>query len=204
MDAGAAHHKFLEQVCLEKVGSADELKTQAQRLSEKGVLSSEECALLDFEGLAAFWQSALGQKVRAQSEYVQRELAFTARFSPAQLAALTAQQAEPNLEGEFVVVQGVVDLAIILPKEICIIDFKTDRVSTDQLAARAKEYEPQLKLYAHALAQIYSRPVSDCWLYFLDQRKAVAISQTSPAGVGKPKSGKSNPHSEQLLLLIPR
>ena len=138
-------------------------------------MMEEETALLDFEGLAAFWQSELGQKVRAQREHAQRELEFTARFSPQELAALTGEPPEPDLEGEFVVVQGVVDLAVVLAKEIWLIDFKTDRVEEKDLGERVEEYEPQLKLYTRALSRIYQRPVSECWMYFLARRRAVAI-----------------------------
>jgi ATP-dependent exoDNAse (exonuclease V) beta subunit len=40
-------------------------------------------------------------------------------------------------------------------------------VRAADLAAKTKTYEPQLKLYASALAKIYSRPVTNCWLHFL-------------------------------------
>src|SRR5207245_5144969 len=127
-------------------------------------------------GLAGFWESELGKKIRAPGQHLERELAFTARFSPEELAALTGQPHEPNLENEFIVVQGVVDLAVLLPEEIWLIDFKTDRVAPKQIAARAQEYEPQIRLYARALSRIYRRPVSACWLYFLAQNRGVPIS----------------------------
>ena len=138
-------------------------------------MTKGETGLLDLEALAAFWQSELGQKVRAQRQQVQRELEFTARFSAEELAALTGEQTEPGLAGEFVVVQGVVDLAVVLAREIWLVDLKTDRVEEGDLAERVREYEPQLKLYARALARIYQRPVSECWLHFLVRRRAVAI-----------------------------
>ena len=54
-------------------------------------------------------------------------------------------------------------------------DFKTDALQREEVAARAKLYEPQMKLYALALARIYARPVADCRLYFLRPRMDVAI-----------------------------
>jgi ATP-dependent helicase/nuclease subunit A len=166
---------FLQLVSLERAGSLDELKLEAERLERQGALTPEEVALLDFKGLAGFWQSDLGRKVRAQAQFVRRELAFTARFSPKELAALTGEPAEPNLEQEFVVVQGVADLAVLLPQELWLIDFKTDAVGPNGLADKVKSYEPQLKLYALALSQIYRRPVSQCWLYFLTAQTAAPI-----------------------------
>jgi ATP-dependent exoDNAse (exonuclease V) beta subunit len=80
------------------------------------------------------------------------------------------------LAGEFVVVQGVADLVVLLPKEIWLVDFKTDEVRPGELAAKARLYEPQLKLYAHALSRIYDeRRVTECWLHFLAPQKPVRI-----------------------------
>ena len=80
------------------------------------------------EDIAAFWNSEPGRKIRAQAANVRRELAFTARFSPAELAAITGTKSAPGLKDEFVVVQGVADLVVLLPKEIWLADFKTDEI----------------------------------------------------------------------------
>ena len=59
-----------------------------------------------------------GRRVRAEQDFVQRELAFTARFAPAELPAMFDPARDPSLAGEFVLVQGVVDLAVISPHGI--------------------------------------------------------------------------------------
>ncbi len=175
VDIGNAHHTFLQKVSLTEVGTAAALRAEAQRLEHAGALTAEEAAQLDFAGLAAFWDSDLGRKIREQPQSVKRELAFTARFSANELARITSGTNDPNLEEEFVVVQGVADLVVLLPQEIWLVDFKTDANSPVDLAAKAKSYEPQLGLYAHALSRIHRRPVSECWLYFLTLRKAIAV-----------------------------
>jgi ATP-dependent exoDNAse (exonuclease V) beta subunit len=60
-----------------------------------------------------------------------------------------------------------------LPEEIWLVDFKTDEVRSGELTEKARLYAPQLKLYAHALEKIYSRPVTVLWLHFLSARKTV-------------------------------
>ena len=117
-DVGTAHHAFLQHVCLAHTESVAALQQEAQRLQDQRLLLPEEAARLDFEALAAFWRSDLGQQVRAQAPFVRRELAFTARFTSDELARLAGAPAEPALEAEFVVVQGVADLAVVLPGEI--------------------------------------------------------------------------------------
>jgi ATP-dependent helicase/nuclease subunit A len=179
--AGVAHHAFLEHVALERTGSEAELRTEAERLRAEGRLSAEETGALDFVALSDFWQSETGRRIRARAGCVKRELAFTARFEAAELEAL-AGTGRSGVAGpdDFVVVQGVADLVALLPEEIWLVDFKTDEVNPGGLAAKTKLYEPQLKLYALALARIHRRPVTDCRLCFLTARQTVGIE--IPAG----------------------
>ena len=96
-----------------------------------------------------------------------------------ELNALGVKLAGSGLQAEddFVVVQGVVDLAVILEEEIWVVDFKSDH--TPNVAGKAREYEPQLRLYALALERIYGRPVREGWLYFLAVRRAVGVTMNS-------------------------
>jgi ATP-dependent helicase/nuclease subunit A len=172
---GTAHHKFLQRVALENAADVAALKLEANRLEQEKVLSADERAALALEDVAAFWGSEPGRKIRAQAANVRRELAFTARFSPVELAAITGAKSEPGLEDEFVVVQGVADLVVLLPEEIWLADFKTDEITANELPEKKRLYAPQLKLYALALEKIYSRPVTESWLHFLPARKTVAM-----------------------------
>jgi ATP-dependent helicase/nuclease subunit A len=172
---GTAHHKFLQRVSLDNAHNVAALKSEANRLEQEKVLSADERAALVLEDIAAFWNSEPGRKIRAQAANVRRELAFTTRFSPAELAAITGAKSAPGLEDEFVVVQGVADLVVLLPKEIWLVDFKTDEIRQDGLPDKIEAYAPQLKLYAQALEKIYSRPVTECWLHFLAARRTEKI-----------------------------
>ncbi|HUA68902.1 MAG TPA: UvrD-helicase domain-containing protein [Candidatus Saccharimonadales bacterium] len=173
---GTAHHKFLQHVTLEKADDLAALKVEAKRLETAGILTTDESTGLDLEALAAFWQSEPGRKIRAQPPAcVRRELPFTVKFNPAEVDAIIGANSPQQLEHEFVVVQGVADLIVLLLKEIWLVDFKTDEIKPAELAERQQHYEPQLKLYAGALSRIYSRPVINCWLHFLATRQTVNI-----------------------------
>ncbi|HSY09567.1 MAG TPA: 3'-5' exonuclease, partial [Candidatus Dormibacteraeota bacterium] len=174
-DAGTAHHKFLQHVSLEKTGEPAVLKAEAERLKRETVLSTDEHKILDLKAVAAFWNSDVGQRIRKQAANVKRELAFTVKFSPQELSEITGMKSEAGLEDEFIVVQGVADLVVLLPDEIWLVDFKTDEVRADELAGKTKLYATQLKLYARALSKIYSRPVTNCWLHFLPAQRTVKI-----------------------------
>lgn len=175
-DRGTAHHLFLQFVSLESTGNVQELKQEASRLEHDGILNAGQIAALDFSALAVFWQSELGVRVRANEINVRRELAFTSRFSPNELANLIGEELDASLNEEFVVVQGVADVAVILPKEIWLIDFKTDRFDTAQLREKIEYYEPQLYIYATALEQIYKKPVTEIWLHFLSLQRSERLA----------------------------
>jgi ATP-dependent helicase/nuclease subunit A len=81
-----------------------------------------------------------------------------------------------NADGEeFVIVQGVMDVAVVKPEEIWVLDFKTDHFAEEELAARVRLYRPQLSLYARAIARIYGRPVTRRWLHFFALGRTVEL-----------------------------
>jgi ATP-dependent helicase/nuclease subunit A len=175
-DTGMAHHKFLQHFSFERPTDLKSFAAEAKRLEKENYLSVEEAAALDLKALADFWNSETGKKFRANPAMVRRELPFTASFSPAELDGILGKAPDPTLKNEFVVVQGVADLAALLPEEIWLVDFKTDAVRAKDLPEKIESYSPQLKLYVRALEKIYSRPVTRCWLHFLSARKTVAVS----------------------------
>jgi ATP-dependent helicase/nuclease subunit A len=175
-DAGVAHHKFLEYFSFEKAEGLEGFSKEAKRLEAEGYLTAEETAALDLEALADFWGSDTGKKIRANAAFIRRELPFTARFGPDELDNDFEKNTAVDLKDEFVVVQGVADLVALMPREIWLVDFKTDKANAKELREKIEFYSLQLRLYARALEKIYSRPVTNCWLHFLAARKTERIS----------------------------
>lgn len=178
-DTGLAHHKFLQHFSFESAKDLKWFAAEAKRLGKEGYLSAEEVAALDLEALADFWSSKIGEKIRANAAFVQREMAFTAGFKPEELDAVFERESETSLDDDVIIVQGVADLVVLLPGEIWLADFKTDDVKAKELGEKIKLYSPQLKLYARALEKIYSRPVTNGWLHFLSARETVSIPRVS-------------------------
>jgi ATP-dependent helicase/nuclease subunit A len=179
-ETGSAHHAFLERVALAETGSVAGLRAEAARMQREGSLSEAQAACLDFQALAAFWQSEAGRQLLARREDVRREVAFTARFSPWELEELPGrggelEQQASQLVDEFVIVQGVMDLAVVTPEEIWVLDFKTDHFAEQELEAKVRQYRPQLTLYARAIARIYGLPVTRRWLHFFAVGRTVEL-----------------------------
>ena len=71
----------------------------------------------------------------------------------------------------------MVDLAVILPEEIWILDFKTDQVEGSDVTERSAEYALQLRLYAKAMQEIFGRKVARLWLHFLKPNRTIEVRQ---------------------------
>jgi ATP-dependent helicase/nuclease subunit A len=131
---------------------------------------------LDFTAMAAFWNSETGRKILGQTDQLHREHPFTSRLNAADFAKLNLSKNENFLPNEFVVLQGVIDVAVILPEEIWLLDFKTDQIKASELAERAEHYRQQVALYSDAMKKIYNRPVTEVWLHFLALGKTVNLA----------------------------
>ena len=74
---------------------------------------------------------------------------------------------ENDLEPEDeLMLQGVVDCCWETEEGVTVLDFKTDRISREELPRRAQQYRPQVDAYAMALSQILGKPVNRKLLYF--------------------------------------
>ncbi len=168
-ETGVAHHRFLQGIHLNDGTAMNRtfLEAEIKRMSASGWLEEKQAKAIDIAAVSRFWESDLGREVLGKSALVRRELPFTFGFKRNDLEALGLQPLPGLGDEETVIVQGVVDLAVLLPEEIWIIDFKTDAVAAREISAKTAMYEPQLRLYAHAISRIHSKPVTRSALYFL-------------------------------------
>ena len=157
-DIGSAVHVVLQHIRYAKCGSTVDIGQEVARLVDEHFITDQQAALVDIDHIAAFFQTEFGKKlIKAQN--VVREF----KFSIMEDAGTYAQE----LAGEKILLQGVVDCAIIEPDGIIIVDFKTDRVTQDTLESVARGYLPQVMTYADAMSRIYELPVKAKALYFL-------------------------------------
>lgn len=174
-EIGTAHHNFLQWVDLERAGTMEGLEKERQRLQQCGRLSEEEARLVQLADVSTFFNSDAGHAIRAQSARVRREVPFTLRLAASDIAALRLPPVTSIPADDFVVVQGAVDLAVMLASEIWVLDFKTDRAGGTALEERIERYSPQVRLYADALERIHLKPVTRRWLHFLSSHQTVEV-----------------------------
>ena len=80
-----------------------------------------------------------------------------------------------GLEGEQVLLQGVVDCALLEADGITVLDFKTDHVTEETYLSAAERYRPQVQTYGEALSRIYEMPIQKSLLYFFQLNEFVAV-----------------------------
>ncbi len=172
----------------------------AADLVDREVMTPEQAASADTEAVARFFASELGSWLGARREAVKREVPFTLGLPAAEVygrpgaVAAGAPGTIPEVAGaatdtatgaatdtatgaatDTVIVQGIIDALVVEPDGLTILDFKTDRVTAEEAAARAESYRAQVDLYRRAAETIWDRPVKAVYLYFLTPGVAVTV-----------------------------
>jgi ATP-dependent helicase/nuclease subunit A len=143
----------------------DDLNRQIQSMLDRKLISLTQAALVDRAAIEWFISTDLAATLRQPGVDLRRELPFYLTCPSAQFDA--PPSADPL---DQVMVRGRMDLVVISQTSLSIVDYKTDRVTRDQVPARAALYEGQMKLYRQALSAIIDRPMEAMHLVFLTPR----------------------------------
>lgn len=163
---GSAMHAALQYLKYENCGNLQAVSKEIQRLVSEGFLTEEQGKLVNCEKLARFFQTEIGEKLLGGAPCL-REFKFSILDDGGNYAE--------GLAGERVLLQGVVDCALLEPDGITVIDFKTDRVTEETVDAACRRYSIQVQTYADALSRIYEMPVKQKLLYFFALDRFVEI-----------------------------
>ena len=142
------------------------MSSSPEALTAQGLITRQQADSIELSSVTAFLQSDLGKQLRSHPNVI-REF----QFSILEDASLL----DPDLQGEQILMQGVVDCAIIDCDGITVIDFKTDRVTEQTVEAAVNRYRQQVRVYARALGRIYGLPVKSAVLYFFALDRAVSV-----------------------------
>ncbi|GAG31725.1 unnamed protein product, partial [marine sediment metagenome] len=131
--------------------------------------------------IITFFRSELGRLVLDTENTIFREWPFTFAL-PALFVAhdssldaqITSHQS-PITDDEVVIIQGIIDILVRTPDGLLVIDFKTDRITAEEVSERAELYRRQLDLYSKAASAILKDKLLGKWLYFLRPACAIEI-----------------------------
>lgn len=165
-DYGSAIHAAMQYICYANCTDADAVRRELDGLREKGLLTAVQRDMVNPEQIAAFFATEIGKKLRTGENYL-REFKFSILDGGSSYG--------DGLEEEQVLLQGVVDCALMEEDGITILDFKTDRVTAETLEETVRRYRLQVKTYAEAMSRIYELPVKASYLYFFRLNRFVKI-----------------------------
>jgi ATP-dependent helicase/nuclease subunit A len=164
---GTATHMLLQYIDYEKTGTGQEIREELARLTAARFLSPRQAEAVDTGSILRLFSSPLGRRIMS-ADARKREFKFS--------LLCPAEKFFPGGEGESVLMQGVIDCMIEEAGELTIIDYKTDRVSSDAAVERVQTYSKQLEAYAYAAQRMTGKPVRECVLYFLYSGETVKSS----------------------------
>lgn len=163
---GNAIHGAMQYLRYENCGSTAEVIREVERLVAERFLTEEQGKLVNCEKIANFFATEFGKKLRGGVSYL-REFKFSILDDGSHYGT--------GLEGEQVLLQGVVDCVLLEPDGITIIDFKTDHVIEKNIADVTERYRSQVQTYGDALSRIYEMPVKAQYLYFFHLDRFVKV-----------------------------
>ena len=170
--AGTAMHTFMQYADFEKAEKGTEaVSLEADRLTELGVISEAERKSLDIKKLYGFFESDIYKRIKKADE-ICREKKFLVKISELSLDDELGEEYNNNNS----MLQGIADCFFVEDGEIVLIDYKTDRVSSE--AVLADRYRMQLKLYSAAFEKIRGQRVKEAYLYSFSLERKVRIPLT--------------------------
>ena len=116
--------------------------------------------------IARFFDTEVGRKLRQGAEHL-REFKFSILDD--------ARHYDDRVEGEQVLLQGVVDCALLEEDGITILDFKTDAVTEETISYAVEKYRLQIDTYGEALGRIYEKRIKKKLLYFFRLNRLVEV-----------------------------
>lgn len=173
-ERGRVVHLAMQNLVLDPPPGEDEVRRQLDLMVERRVLHPRQRQMVRAAEIARFLATGLGRRVQeaARAGRLLREVPFTLGLEVTELYPELAGKVPP---GETVLLQGVIDCLITGPDGLVIIDYKTDRVKEERLAATVDRYRVQLDLYARAAESILNLPVREKYLYFFHLHRAAAL-----------------------------
>ena len=163
---GIAVHTVLQFIDYSCVSTPEQVRGEIERLKNAEHITPAQAAAVEPKAICKLFASPVGQRILHADE-VWRELRFSLLTG--------AETVFDAPAGEEVLLQGVADCCIREGDALTVVDYKTDYVTAETLAARASEYAPQVRAYAAALTRLLGKPVREGVLFFLRTGESVSI-----------------------------
>jgi len=163
---GTVVHTAMQHLDFSRCSTRADIEQEIMRLVERRFLTQQQADAVETGWIEAFFRTPLGSLLRNGAAHI-REFKFSILDD--------AVKYGENLEEEKVLLQGVVDCAIMEEDGIIVLDFKTDYVTDKTLEEVSARYRSQVLTYGRALSRIYRKPVKASYLYFFRLNRFVKM-----------------------------
>lgn len=163
---GNALHSVMQYLDFNCCHDIESIRVDLKRLVSAGLITEQQASIVDIEKINRFFQTELGQRLRSGGE-VLREFKFSILEK--------AQNYYKDVHDDAILLQGVIDCALIEEDQIIVLDFKTDYINQTNIQEKIAQYSAQVHTYAKALSRIYKKPVSAAYIYFFSSEQLVCI-----------------------------
>ncbi|MFC4778534.1 helicase-exonuclease AddAB subunit AddA [Paenibacillus sp. GCM10023252] len=169
-ERGTVSHLIMQHVDFEAM--MDELTVQQliDDLVRQRLLTAAQAKAVNARMIADFLEGELGQRLRS-AEWVRREVPFSCMFPAERVYPEQGQQ----LEGELILIQGVIDCLFKDEHGLVLLDYKTDRIYMNNWDQAAERHRFQLELYAEAIEQVLGAQIDESYVFFFDGGQSVQI-----------------------------
>ncbi len=161
---GNAVHAVMQYVDFQRCTEPESLRLELKRISDAGMITKDQLEMVDSDRILNLFRSDLGRKM-LEAKQLLREFKFSILVSP---------DGDPVCQDQ-ILLQGVVDCALLSEDGIVVIDFKSDKVSDANLAEKNAQYSHQVNAYAQALSRIFQKPILEKWLYYFHLDKGILL-----------------------------
>nr|MCR5473658.1 PD-(D/E)XK nuclease family protein [Lachnospiraceae bacterium] len=141
--------------------SSDLVREFTEKMCSLHRMSREQADAIRPDDVAAFLNSALGRRMKSAAD--------AGRLYREQPFVIGMPQGD-----ETVLVQGIIDAYFTEDDGITIVDYKTDRVSDEEMLVN--RYRAQLEYYGMALSQIRGLPVRELIIYSTRLRSEIKVT----------------------------
>ncbi len=163
---GNTVHGIMEHIDFSQCKTLEGICSEIRRITDRELVDRQAADLVDPNMILSFFQSEYGDKVMNAAN-VLREFKFSILDD--------AVKYDSEIHNDQILLQGVIDCAIIEEDGIYVIDFKTDHVTEDTLAEVSQQYRQQVLAYVDAISRIYQKKVVSAQLYFFQLNRFVTI-----------------------------
>lgn len=149
---GTAMHTFMQFCSYEN--ARDNLEKEIARLSDNGFITPQQADCLDRKRIQEFFSGSFSNRMFG-SDRIYREIKVS--------SFVNANEVYNTDFDDKILIQGIADCVFEENGELVLLDYKTDRVKTEE--ELLERYKKQIMFYKTAVAKTLNKPVKEALLY---------------------------------------